>query len=361
MSGEGSAGTRSVFHDRKNEGFPQDIRSGRRARNRAAAGCIAVSTSDHIAPNRGFPGHRVTGDRSPSTGRETRPERCPVAVSPEPVHEPESEPGSCGHGRGRGRVHGINATERRCQRGDRDRSGPCVWRPAGRGANAAAQWIGGTRVPSGGALHAGRGDMLTHALALAAAVAASPAPPVLPAKDAGASGDAAARALAALAAGEPTIAAVQAAAVREVERSAPASGFARRSRLAALLPRLTAEYRHDERSYRVVGLQGSGEVDYLRLAPGTAFALRATWDLGGLVAARGEISSASESAERARRRSEAVKRATALFFDRRRALVVLLLDPPLEPRARAEAELEVDRMTAELDALTGGIFAEGRP
>ncbi len=203
--------------------------------------------------------------------------------------------------------------------------------------------------------------MLTHALTLGAALAVTTAAPrVLLTADADAAGKAAANALAALAAGEPSIAAVQAAAVREVERAAPAAGLARRARLAALLPRLTAEYRHDERSYRVVGLQGSGEVDYLRLAPGTAVAFRATWDLGALVAARAEISALGDAAERARRRSEVVKRATTLYFDRRRALVALLLDPPQEPRARAEAELEIDRMTAELDALTGGAFAEGR-
>ncbi len=89
----------------------------------------------------------------------------------------------------------------------------------------------------------------------------------------------------------------------------------------------------------------------------TAVVFSATWDLGGLVAARGEISAASEAAERARRRAEAVKRATTLYYDRRRALLALLLDPPLAPRARAEAELEVDRITAELDALTGGLLA----
>ncbi len=42
-------------------------------------------------------------------------QRCPVGLSPEPVNEPEPEPGCFGRGRGLGRVHGINATERRYQ------------------------------------------------------------------------------------------------------------------------------------------------------------------------------------------------------------------------------------------------------
>jgi hypothetical protein len=158
----------------------------------------------------------------------------------------------------------------------------------------------------------------------------------------------------------PSIAEVRLAAGREAERDpAPLETFARRARLAALLPRVTAEGRYDERSYRVVGLQGSGEVDYLRLAPGRALALRATWDLGAVVAAREELAAASAAAARVRRREEAVRRATDLYYERRRALVQLLLSPPPSALARAEAELAIDRLTAELDGLTGGLLSRG--
>ena len=167
------------------------------------------------------------------------------------------------------------------------------------------------------------------------------------------------RALAVVAAGEPDISAVQAAAARGVQGDLGAEGFPRRARLAALLPRITAEVRHDERSYRVVGLQGSGEVDYLRDAPGNTLALRATWELGELFAAPGELAAASGAAERARRREDAVKRATLLHFERRRLRLGLLLSPPADALARAEAELEIDRLGAELDALTGGLLTRG--
>jgi hypothetical protein len=168
------------------------------------------------------------------------------------------------------------------------------------------------------------------------------------------------RALALLSAGEPGIAEVQAAVARAADGENPgAVGFGRRARLAALLPRLTAEYERDERSYRVVGLQGSGEVDYLRLSPGYSFSLRATWDLGSLVAATGEVSAASEAAARARARADAVRRATGVYYERRRLRLALLLEPPGTAIARAQAELEIDRLGAELDALTGGRWAEG--
>jgi hypothetical protein len=166
------------------------------------------------------------------------------------------------------------------------------------------------------------------------------------------------RALALLSAGEPGILEVQAAAASAADADSPgAVGFGRRARLAALLPRVTAEYQRVERSYRVVGLQGSGEVDYLRLSPGYSVQLRATWDLGGLVAATGEVSAASEAASRARTRAEVVKRATGLFYERRRLRLSLLLEPPATAIARAQAELEIDRLGAELDALTGGRWA----
>lgn len=194
--------------------------------------------------------------------------------------------------------------------------------------------------------------MLGRTLALLAVLAAPPTGTV-PRPEADAL-----RALGAISAGEPGILEVQQAAAREAERDAPdVEAFPRRSRLAALLPRLTAEYRKEERSYRVVGLQGNTEVDYERFNPGTAFVLRATWDLGSLVAASGEVQAASAVASRAERRERAVKRATAAFFERRRAMLALLLEPPATALARAEAELSVDRLTAELDALTGGLFA----
>lgn len=169
------------------------------------------------------------------------------------------------------------------------------------------------------------------------------------------------RALSVTAAGEPGIAEVQDAAARTADREVPeAEGFARRARAAALVPRITAELRRDERSYRVVGLQAAGEVDYQHRAPGSAWVLRATWDLGELVAARGELAAAALSEGRARRRAEALRRATTLYFGRRRAQLALLLTPPDAALERAEAELEVERLGAELDALTGGLLSGRR-
>lgn len=166
-----------------------------------------------------------------------------------------------------------------------------------------------------------------------------------------------ARLLARLAAGEPPVSRVQAAAAAAVEAAVPdPSALAERRRVAALLPRLTAELRADRSSYRVYGLQTAGEVDYARSAPGTSVRLMATWELADLLAARGEPAASSAALSRERRRDEVVKHATALYYERRRLLVLLELEPPATPLGRAEAELELARTTAELDALTGGLY-----
>ncbi len=190
---------------------------------------------------------------------------------------------------------------------------------------------------------------------LALLLAAPPLPPPVPAPDP-------ARLLARIAAGEPSVAAVQSAAARHAEAATPdPAELARRRRLAAVLPRLTAEVRHEERAYRVTGLQGASEVDYLRSSPGTSVSLHATWELGDLVAATGEAAASAAALARATRRDEAVRKATALHFERRHRQLALLADPPSDARARVEAELELGRVTAELDALTGGLFLERRP
>ncbi|HTN51526.1 MAG TPA: hypothetical protein VML50_03925 [Anaeromyxobacter sp.] len=194
---------------------------------------------------------------------------------------------------------------------------------------------------------------------LALAALAAPAPP--PASPA-ASEAAALRALAVIAAGEPAVADVQAAAALQADRASPDPGaWPARARLSALLPRLTAEYRHEQQSTRTTGLQSAGEVDYLRLVPSDAMVIRLSWDLGELLAAPGEVGAAVAAAARARRRAEAVSRATALHFERRRLEAALLLDPPQDPVARATAELEIERLRAELDALTGGLLSGRRP
>jgi hypothetical protein len=187
------------------------------------------------------------------------------------------------------------------------------------------------------------------------AVAAEP-PPDARGPDAAA---AARSALALVSRGEPSISDLQAAAARRADPLGSIVETPARGRLAALLPRLTAELRIDERSYRVMGLQGTGEVDYARYAPGWLAAVRASWDLARLVEPLADAAAAKGAIERARRREEAIRKVTAIYFERRKLRLALALAPPAATAERADAELELERLAAELDGLTGGAFTGG--
>ncbi len=169
------------------------------------------------------------------------------------------------------------------------------------------------------------------------------------------------RALAVVAAADPPVAAVQEAAARHdgVDPDRLRAWVAR-PRSAHWLPRISIDASRTERDTRVVGVTGTVESDYLRLNPSTQFGVRLSWDLDQLVFSRDEPAAAWTASRLIDRREERVRRATKLYFQRRRLLVQLALDPPREAVQRAERENQVDEITAELDELTGGLFSGRR-
>lgn len=199
--------------------------------------------------------------------------------------------------------------------------------------------------------------MLAIALVLAAATAESQPSRRLPASEPAPAEVRAARAAALARIGEPSVEAVQRAAAAQLDGEAEQlESLRRRARRSAWLPRLTAEVEHDDRSTRVVGFTGSGESDYLRLSPGTRAGVRATWELDRLAFSRDELAVAEAQARAARQCRERVEQATRLFFLRLRLKVELALAAPEGTLERLRSELELGRVTAELDALTGGLF-----
>jgi hypothetical protein len=159
--------------------------------------------------------------------------------------------------------------------------------------------------------------------------------------------------------GEPDVAEVQRAAARassfpEVHR------WRSRPRLAALLPQLSAELKVDERRYHVVGLTTASEVDYVRDNPGTTAGVRLSWNLSEVLWAEAELRAAQHAGAAAKARDEAVRQATRLYFERQRLLVQVAAAPAASPRERAEQELRLEELAAELDALTGGLYGRGR-
>ncbi|HYQ81484.1 MAG TPA: hypothetical protein VEP68_08285 [Anaeromyxobacteraceae bacterium] len=170
----------------------------------------------------------------------------------------------------------------------------------------------------------------------------------------------AARAAALAWAGEPTVEAVQRAAAAQLDGERERLDSLRsRARQAAWLPRLSAEMEHDERTTRVVGFTGAAESDYVRTSPGWRGGLRAAWELDRLLFAREELALAEAASRLARHREERVERATRLLFQRVSLKAELWLSPPPDPAERARRELELARVAAELDALTGGLLGRG--
>ena len=200
------------------------------------------------------------------------------------------------------------------------------------------------------------------ALALAAAPAPRPASsrPASPRPPPTGAVDAAAASLLQRATGdEPALGEVQAAAARQALRSRPPRSTQRRARLAALLPKLSAEVQRDDRRYHVVGLTSTSEVDYVRHTPGTQVAVRVSWDLAGLAFADVEPRLRDEEQAAAKASAEAVERATRLYFDRQKLLLSLVAAPPASGSERAERELEIAELGGVLDALTGGLWSSG--
>jgi hypothetical protein len=169
------------------------------------------------------------------------------------------------------------------------------------------------------------------------------------------------RILAVVAAGDPPVAEVQrAAADHDGVDPDRLRAWVARPRSAHWLPRVSIDASRTERDTRVVGVTGTVESDYLRVNPSTQFGIRLSWDLDQLVFSRDEPAAAWTASRLIDRREERVRRATRLYFQRRRLLVQLALDPPREALQRAERENQVDEITAELDELTGGLLSGRR-
>jgi hypothetical protein len=162
--------------------------------------------------------------------------------------------------------------------------------------------------------------------------------------------------LAAAAPAEPGLAETQAAAARAAGGSAAEDeSRAERARISHWAPQLRAQglLRDDEKSregvYRLAPIQ---EQD---LGVGHTWSVVLSWDFSQVVYAREESQIALASAHLARLRREAAEKATRLWIERRTALARFTAATPYE---RPGACLALLALTAELDALTDGLFRE---
>lgn len=157
------------------------------------------------------------------------------------------------------------------------------------------------------------------------------------------------------AAGQPSVAMLQAAALRlarlEPER---VDSWQRRMRYAALAP-----------TVRVRVGRGTGTLSATTDYNGTTrltfdnrdawtFEVGASWSLDRLVWHPDEMRVAREAQRMAARREKLLADVAALHAERRRLLAALSLAPPQTPFEVMEARLRLEEVSATLDGLTGG-------
>jgi hypothetical protein len=172
--------------------------------------------------------------------------------------------------------------------------------------------------------------------------------------------------------GEPDVRAVQQAALRHAEDGlAGLDRWRRRARWSNLVPDVDGEFAWlDQRDSQLqydeditTGEDGSPTrdqasnrfVDDLRVR--ALYGVELQFDLGGLVFDRDELSVARESRARTKARAELMAQVTTLYFERRHRQILQRLAAPTNLRERLTLILEIERLTAEIDALTGGWFA----
>ena len=157
---------------------------------------------------------------------------------------------------------------------------------------------------------------------------------------------------------EPTIGEVREVAIRYAEvHPHKIAAWRTQARLRALLPKLSftgttnsTDLRHwDTGPNPDVLLRGKRDLDW---------GANVSWDLGDVIWSADQTSIDVRSKLMVELRDDIVDTVTRLYFERRRLQVVLLTDPPKEPRAVLEQELRIQELTALLDGLTGGYFSK---
>jgi hypothetical protein len=159
-----------------------------------------------------------------------------------------------------------------------------------------------------------------------------------------------------LAAVEPTLIEVQAAAARMAAGSA-ADDARRMARLRSShwAPVLRSELLRKEDARSRVGELRGYPLRQEDAGAAHTWAVTLTWDFAQLVYSREESQLALAHAHLARARREAAQKAASLWVERRQTRESLR---GLSGAARREAALDALRLSAELDALTGGLYRD---
>ncbi len=89
----------------------------------------------------------------------------------------------------------------------------------------------------------------------------------------------------------------------------------------------------------------------------TRWKIRLEWDLRDFIFNREQIRISKEARELVELRQDVLEEVNTYFFDRRRAQIEMLFSPPADVRSKIDLQLQIARVTASIDALTGGYLS----
>ncbi len=158
---------------------------------------------------------------------------------------------------------------------------------------------------------------------------------------------------------EPTIREVQLAAIRYAEvMPEKISRWRMLAQLRNFIPRFTLGLDRD-RDTTIASSSSNGKTTFAvgpedeTLSVDFGF----TWDLGNLVWDSAQTSIDSRSRLMVQLREETLKETTRLYFERRRLQAEFAAVPTDDPTLQRERSLRLEELTAQLDALTGGLYS----
>lgn len=161
--------------------------------------------------------------------------------------------------------------------------------------------------------------------------------------------------------GEPTVREVQRAAIRYAEVMPEKIGRWRTlAQLRNLIPRFTVGLDRD--SDTTIASSSSAGKTTFTVGPqdeSVSLDFGFTWDLANLVWDSAQTSIDTRSRLMVQLRKEVLENVTQLYFERQRLRAEFQANPTEDPILQRERSLRIEELTAQLDALTGGLYSDG--
>ena len=82
------------------------------------------------------------------------------------------------------------------------------------------------------------------------------------------------------------------------------------------------------------------------------------WDLRDFLFNRDQTRISRDARELVELRQDVLEQVNTYFFDRRRAEIEMIFSPPTDVRSKIDLQLRIARLTANIDALTGGFLSK---